>query len=46
MLPDEVSVVGLSRGARSCAYLWRHGFKLGPIMGGIVAQLALDGRTN
>lgn len=49
MLPDEIPVVGLSRAQPGLVHAFGfcgHGFELGPIMGGIVAQLALDGQTN
>ncbi len=49
MLPDEIPVIGLSRTAPGLVHAFGfcgHGFELGPIMGGIVAQLAIDGQTN
>ncbi|HEY3846914.1 MAG TPA: FAD-dependent oxidoreductase [Acetobacteraceae bacterium] len=49
MLPDEIPVIGLSRQAPGLVHAFGfcgHGFELGPVMGGIVAQLALDGGTN
>ena len=49
MLPDEIPVVGLSRTVPGLVHAFGfcgHGFELGPVMGGIVAQLALDGATN
>jgi len=49
MLPDEIPVIGLSRVAPGLVHAFGfcgHGFELGPIMGGIVAQLAIDGQTN
>ena len=49
MLPDEIPVIGVSRVAPGLVHAFGfcgHGFELGPIMGGIVAQLALDGGTN
>jgi sarcosine oxidase, subunit beta len=49
VLPDEIPVVGLSRTQPGLVHAFGfcgHGFELGPIMGGIVAQLALDGATN
>jgi sarcosine oxidase subunit beta len=49
MLPDEIPVIGLSRVVPGLVHAFGfcgHGFELGPIMGGIVAQLALDGATN
>ncbi|MGH7155977.1 MAG: NAD(P)/FAD-dependent oxidoreductase, partial [Acetobacteraceae bacterium] len=48
-LPDEIPVVGLSRTAPGLVHAFGfcgHGFELGPVMGGIVAQLAIDGATN
>ncbi|MDE2515876.1 MAG: FAD-binding oxidoreductase [Rhodospirillales bacterium] len=49
MLPDEIPVIGLSRTAPGLVHAFGfcgHGFELAPVMGGIVAQLALDGATN
>jgi len=49
MLPDDIPVIGLSRAVPALVHAFGfcgHGFELGPIMGGIVAQLALDGATN
>ncbi|MFC7690456.1 NAD(P)/FAD-dependent oxidoreductase [Paeniroseomonas aquatica] len=49
VLPDEIPVVGLSRTVPGLVHAFGfcgHGFELGPVMGGIVAQLALDGATN
>ena len=49
VLPDEIPVVGLSRAQPGLVHAFGfcgHGFELGPIMGGVVAQLALDGATN
>jgi sarcosine oxidase, subunit beta len=49
MLPDEIPVVGLSRVVPGLVHAFGfcgHGFELGPVMGGIVAQLAIDGGTN
>ena len=49
VLPDEIPVVGLSRAVPGLVHAFGfcgHGFELGPVMGGIVAQLALDGATN
>jgi sarcosine oxidase subunit beta len=49
VLPDEIPVIGLSHTAPGLVHAFGfcgHGFELGPIMGGIVAQLALDGATN
>ncbi len=49
MLPDEIPVIGLSRVAPGLVHAFGfcgHGFELAPVMGGIVAQLALDGGTN
>ncbi|MBK1657010.1 NAD(P)/FAD-dependent oxidoreductase [Paracraurococcus ruber] len=49
VLPDEIPVIGLSRTQPGLVHAFGfcgHGFELGPIMGGIVAQLALDGATN
>jgi sarcosine oxidase subunit beta len=49
VLPDEIPVVGLSHAQPGLVHAFGfcgHGFELGPIMGGIVAQLALDGATN
>ena len=48
-LPDEIPVIGLSRAAPELVHAFGfcgHGFELGPVMGGIVAQLAIDGSTN
>lgn len=48
-LPDEIPVIGLSRAAPELVHAFGfcgHGFELGPVMGGIVAQLAIDGATN
>ncbi len=49
MMPDEIPVIGLSRAQSGLVHAFGfcgHGFELGPVMGGIVAQLALDGGTN
>ena len=49
MLPDEIPVTGLSRQVPGWVHAFGfcgHGFELGPVSGGIVAQLALDGGTN
>ncbi|MDB5373712.1 MAG: FAD-dependent oxidoreductase [Belnapia sp.] len=49
VLPDEIPVIGLSRVVPDLVHAFGfcgHGFELGPVMGGIVAQLALDGATN
>ena len=49
MLADEIPVVGLSRAQPGLVHAFGfcgHGFELGPVMGAIVAQLALDGGTN
>lgn len=49
ILPDEIPVVGLSRVQPGLVHAFGfsgHGFELGPVMGGIVAQLALTGRSN
>ncbi len=49
MLADEIPVVGLSRTQPGLVHAFGfcgHGFELAPVMGGIVAQLALDGGTN
>jgi glycine/D-amino acid oxidase-like deaminating enzyme len=49
MMPDEIPVIGLSRAQPGLVHAFGfsgHGFELGPVMGGIVAQLALDGGTN
>ena len=49
VLPDEIPVVGLSRQNPGLVHAFGfcgHGFELGPLMGGIVAGLALDGATN
>jgi sarcosine oxidase subunit beta len=49
MLPDEIPVVGLSRAQPGLVHAFGfcgHGFELGPLMGRIVAELALDGGTN
>ena len=48
-LPDEIPVIGLSKAAPGLVHAFGfcgHGFELGPVMGGIVAQLAVDGATN
>jgi sarcosine oxidase subunit beta len=49
MMPDEIPVIGLSRAQPGLVHAFGfsgHGFELGPVMGGIVAQLVLDGGTN
>ena len=49
VLPDEIPVIGLSRKQPGLVHAFGfcgHGFELGPVVGGIVAQLALDGATN
>ncbi len=49
VLPDEIPVIGLSRKQPELVHAFGfcgHGFELGPVVGGIVAQLALDGETN
>ena len=49
VLPDDIPVIGASRVQPGLVHAFGfcgHGFELGPIMGGIVAQLALDGATN
>ncbi|HSZ89505.1 MAG TPA: FAD-binding oxidoreductase [Acetobacteraceae bacterium] len=49
MMPDEIPVIGLSRAQSGLVHAFGfcgHGFELGPVLGGIVAQLALDGGTN
>jgi sarcosine oxidase, subunit beta len=49
ILPDEIPVIGLSHKQPGLVHAFGfcgHGFELGPVVGGIVAQLALDGATN
>jgi len=49
VLPDEIPVIGLSRKQPGLVHAFGfcgHGFELGPVVGGIVAQLALDGASN
>ncbi len=49
VLPDEIPVIGRSRVQPDLVHAFGfcgHGFELGPVVGGIVAQLALDGATN
>ena len=49
VLPDEIPVIGLSRKHTGLVHAFGfcgHGFELGPVVGGIVARLALDGATN
>ena len=49
VLPDEIPVIGVSRRQPGLVHAFGfcgHGFELGPVVGGIVAQLALDGETN
>ncbi len=48
VLPDELPVIGRSRVQPDLVHAFGfcgHGFELGPVVGGIVAQLALDGTT-
>jgi sarcosine oxidase, subunit beta len=49
VLPDEIPVIGPSSKQPTLVHAFGfsgHGFELGPVVGGIVAQLALDGATN
>lgn len=49
MMPDDIPVIGCSRVQPDLVHAFGfcgHGFELGPMVGGIVAQLALDGGTN
>ena len=49
MLPDEIPVIGRSRVQPDLVHAFGfcgHGFELAPVMGAVVAQLALDGGTN
>jgi sarcosine oxidase subunit beta len=48
-MPDDIPVIGYSRAAPDLVHAFGfsgHGFELGPLVGRIVAQLALDGATN
>ena len=47
-LPDELPVVGLGRkpGTFHAFGFSAHGFQLGPIIGGIIADLVIEGRTS
>jgi sarcosine oxidase subunit beta len=47
-MPDDLPVIGPSRttpGLIHCFGFSGHGFQLGPGVGAIVAELALDGRS-
>lgn len=49
VMPDEIPVIGRSAKVPDLVHAFGfsgHGFELGPVMGGIVAQLALDGATD
>jgi sarcosine oxidase, subunit beta len=49
MLPDEIPVIGCSRVQPDLVHAFGfcgHGFELGPVVGDIVAQLAVAGATN
>ena len=49
ILPDNIPVIGLSRTQPDLVHVFgfsAHGFELGPVMGDIVAQLALEGVTS
>ncbi len=49
IMPDDIPVMGLSPRHPGLVHAFGfcgHGFELGPIMGQVVAQLAVDGATN
>ncbi len=49
VLPDEIPVIGRSRVQPDLVHAFGfcgHGFELGPVVGSIVAELALDGATS